>query len=134
MDVILLTKVANLGNIGDRVKVKSGYGLTVEDELKTLRAIRRLSADESLPRLIPTFLGAHAIPPEFASDREAYVRLVIDEMLPAVVEEELAVFCDVFCEEGAFTLEESERIWPFSELIMAGPGEVVMRASCPRGN
>ena len=92
------------------VEIKSGYGLTVEDELKTLRAIRRLSADESLPRLVPTFLGAHAIPPEFASDREAYVRLVIDEMLPAVVEEELADFCDVFCEEGAFTLEESERI------------------------
>jgi imidazolonepropionase len=92
------------------VEIKSGYGLTVEDELKTLRAIRRLSADETLPRLVPTFLGAHAIPPEFASDREAYVRLVIDEMLPAVVEEELATFCDVFCEEGAFTLEESERI------------------------
>lgn len=92
------------------VEIKSGYGLTVEDELKTLRAIRRLSVDESLPRLVPTFLGAHAIPPEFASDREAYVRLVIDEMLPAVVEEELAVFCDVFCEAGAFTLEESERI------------------------
>lgn len=92
------------------VEVKSGYGLTVEDELKTLRAIRRLSADETLPRLVPTFLGAHAIPPEFAADREAYVRLVIDEMLPAVVSEDLAEFCDVFCEEGAFTPEETERI------------------------
>ena len=92
------------------VEVKSGYGLTVEDELKTLRAIRRLSAEETLPRLVPTFLGAHAIPPEFAADREAYVRLVIDEMLPAVVAEDLADFCDVFCEEGAFTPEESERI------------------------
>ncbi|MGH7565896.1 MAG: imidazolonepropionase, partial [Gemmatimonadota bacterium] len=55
------------------VEVKSGYGLTVEDELKTLRAIRRLSMDDDLPRLVPTFLGAHAIPPEFAGDREGYV-------------------------------------------------------------
>jgi imidazolonepropionase len=92
------------------VEVKSGYGLTVEDELKTLRAIRRLSADDTLPRLVPTFLGAHAIPAEFASDREGYVRLVVEEMLPAVAEEGLAAFCDVFCEEGAFTLRESERI------------------------
>jgi imidazolonepropionase len=92
------------------VEVKSGYGLTVEDELKELRVIRRLSEDRSLPRLVPTFLGAHAVPEEYAADREAYVRLVIDEMLPAVVEEDLAVFCDVFCEEGAFTLAESERI------------------------
>jgi imidazolonepropionase len=92
------------------VEVKSGYGLTVEDELKTLRAVRRLSEDPFLPRLVPTFLGAHAIPEERAADRESYVRLVVDEMLPAVVEEDLAEFCDVFCEEGAFTLAESERI------------------------
>lgn len=92
------------------VEVKSGYGLTVEDELKTLRAIRRLSEDDGLPHLVPTFLGAHAIPSEFAFDREAYVRLVIDEMLPVVAQEELAEFCDVFCDEGAFTLAESERI------------------------
>lgn len=104
-------RIAEFARFGvTTLEVKSGYGLTVEDELKTLRAIRRLSADDGLPRLVPTFLGAHAIPPEFASDREAYVRLVIDEMLPAVAEEELAEFCDVFCEEGAFTPGESERI------------------------
>lgn len=104
-------RIAEFARFGvTTVEVKSGYGLTVEDELKTLRAIRRLSGDDGLPRLVPTFLGAHAIPPEFASDREAYVRLVIDEMLPAVAEEELAEFCDVFCEEGAFTPGESERI------------------------
>lgn len=104
-------RIAEFARFGvTTVEVKSGYGLTVEDELKTLRAIRRLSMEDRLPRLVPTFLGAHAIPPEFASDREAYVRLVIDEMLPAVAEEELAEFCDVFCEEGAFTPGESERI------------------------
>ncbi len=92
------------------VEVKSGYGLTVADELKTLRAIAALAEMPQLPRIVHTFLGAHAIPAEFADDRDGYVRLVIDEMLPAVAEEELAEFCDVFCEEGAFTLEESERI------------------------
>lgn len=104
-------RIAEFARFGvTTVEVKSGYGLTVEDELKTLRAVRRLSGEEDLPRLVPTFLGAHAIPAEFAADREAYVRLVIDEMLPAVVEEGLARFCDVFCEEGAFSLAESERI------------------------
>ncbi|MGH7564192.1 MAG: imidazolonepropionase [Gemmatimonadota bacterium] len=92
------------------VEVKSGYGLTVEDEIRTLRVARRLGANPGLPRVVPTFLGAHAIPAEFADDRAGYVRLVVDEMLPAVAEEGLARFCDVFCDEGAFTLEESETI------------------------
>ncbi|HJU87406.1 MAG TPA: imidazolonepropionase [Gemmatimonadota bacterium] len=104
-------RIAEFARFGvTTVEVKSGYGLTVEDELKTLRAVRRLSQDQALPRLVPTFLGAHAVPGEHAADRESYVRLVIDEMLPAVVAEHLAEFCDVFCEEGAFTLAESERI------------------------
>ena len=92
------------------VEVKSGYGLDTENELRILRVVRRLAADPSLPRLVPTFLGAHAVPDEFAADRAAYVRLVMDEMLPAVVREGLASFCDVFCEEGAFTVDESEAI------------------------
>ncbi len=92
------------------VEVKSGYGLTVEDEIKQLRAVRRLAADPGLPRLIPTFLGAHAVPPEYRGDRAAYVREITDEMLPAVAAEELAVFCDVFCDEGAFTVGETEEI------------------------
>ena len=92
------------------VEIKSGYGLTVEDELKSLRAIRRLSDDATLPRIVPTLMGAHAIPSEFAGDRDAYVRLVVDEMLPAVRADDLARFCDVFCEEGAFTLAEAEEI------------------------
>lgn len=92
------------------VEIKSGYGLSTEDELKQLRVVRRLAADPTLPRLVPTFLGAHAVPPEFEGDREGYVRLVCEETLPAVVEEGLAEFCDVFCDDGAFTVEESERI------------------------
>ena len=94
------------------LEVKSGYGLTVEDELKSLRAIRRLQ--ELLPlRLVPTFLGAHEIPLEHRgspANREAYVRLVVDEMLPRVAREGLAAFADVFCEPGVYTLEESRQI------------------------
>lgn len=92
------------------VEVKSGYGLTLADELRSLRVARQLGADPALPRVIPTFLGAHAVPEEFADDRAGYVRLVVDEMLPAVAEEGLARHCDVFCDEGAFTLDESETI------------------------
>lgn len=92
------------------VEVKSGYGLTVEDELRTLRIARRLDQGEGLPRVVPTFLGAHAVPPEFAGDRAGYVRRVVDEMLPAVAGEGLARFCDVFCDEGAFTPGEAEAI------------------------
>lgn len=92
------------------VEVKSGYGLTTEDELKSLRVACRLAEDPGLPRVVPTFLGAHAVPPEHAADRAAYVRLVTDEMLPAVAAAGLAEFCDVFCDEGAFTLEESAAI------------------------
>ena len=92
------------------VEVKSGYGLTVEDELRSLRIARRLDRRSGLPRVVPTFLGAHAVPPEFAGDRGGYVRRVVDEMLPAVAEEGLARFCDVFCDEGAFTPLETEAI------------------------
>ncbi len=90
-------------------EVKSGYGLTVEDELKCLRAIHRLSASHDLD-LVPTFLGAHAVPPEYAGDPDGYVRLVTEEMIPAVVEEDLAEFCDVFCDDGAFTPEQARRV------------------------
>lgn len=92
------------------VEVKSGYGLSTEDELRQLRVVERLAKDPSLPRLVATFLGAHAIPPEFAGDRAGYVRLVCEETLPAVVEQGVAEFCDVFCDDGAFTVAESERI------------------------
>jgi imidazolonepropionase len=89
------------------IEAKSGYGLTLEDELKILRVIRRVGTETSL-ETIATFLGAHAVPPEF--DRETYVKLVIDEMLPCVAKEKLARFCDVFCEQNYFDLEASRRV------------------------
>jgi imidazolonepropionase len=91
------------------VEAKSGYGLTVEDELKILRAIKRLNSETPL-RYVPTFLGAHDIPAEYKSRREHYVSLIIDEMLPRVTQEKLAEYCDVFCEEKIFTLDESWKI------------------------
>ena len=91
------------------VEAKSGYGLTLEDELKILRAIKRVDRETSL-RYVPTFLGAHDIPPEYKSRREQYVSLVIEEMLPRVAQDKLAEYCDVFCEEKVFTTDESWKI------------------------
>jgi len=91
------------------IEAKSGYGLTIEDEIKILRAIRQLNAETPL-RYVPTFLGAHDIPSEYRSRRATYVSLVINEMLPRVVDEKLAEYCDVFCEADVFTIEESRQI------------------------
>jgi imidazolonepropionase len=91
------------------VEAKSGYGLTLEDESKILRAIKRLD-DETPLRYVATFLGAHDIPAEYKSRRDDYVSLLIDEMLPRVAAEKLAEFCDVFCEENVFTTDESWKI------------------------
>lgn len=90
------------------VEIKSGYGLTVEDELKMLRVAKRIGEETSLT-VKTTFLGAHAIPKEY-SDRNEYIDLVLNKMLPLVAEENLANYVDVFCEEGFFTQEETERI------------------------
>jgi imidazolonepropionase len=90
-------------------EVKSGYGLDVESEMKQLRAIRQLASTQPID-LAPTFMGAHEIPLDYRSRREDYVRLVIDEMIPRVVDEGLAEWCDVFCETGVFTPDESARI------------------------
>ena len=94
------------------VEVKSGYGLSLEDELKTLRVVQRLA--ERLPlRVVPTFLGAHEIPMEFrerSNGRREYIELIVREMIPAVAAERLARFADVFCEPGAFTPDESREI------------------------
>ena len=88
-------------------EIKSGYGLTTEDELKMLRAIRRLS--QQLPlTIVPTFLGAHAFPEEEA--REAYIDRLVEEMIPQVAESGLAQFCDVFCDQGFYTTEEARRV------------------------
>jgi imidazolonepropionase len=91
------------------VEAKSGYGLTMDDELKMLRVIRRLN-EETPIEFVPTFLGAHAIPEEFQKAPEQYVALIIHKMLPRVVEEQLAESCDVFCERGYFDITESEKI------------------------
>jgi imidazolonepropionase len=90
-------------------EVKSGYGLSTEAELKMLRVIRRLN-DEGVVTLIPTFLGAHEFPEEFRSDREGYVVLIINEMLPKVVSERLAEYADVFCEPHIFDVGTASRI------------------------
>jgi len=89
------------------VEAKSGYGLTLDDELKILRVMRRLKEETSL-EIVPTFLGAHAVPRHMNADE--YIDLVIDEILPRVAGEKLAEFCDVFCEPGYFDIEQSRRI------------------------
>ncbi|MFA6261108.1 MAG: imidazolonepropionase [Bacteroidia bacterium] len=91
------------------IEIKSGYGLTVEDELKMLRVIRRLKAVSPIT-IKATFLGAHAIPGEYKENRNAYIDLVIQEMLPRIATEKLADYCDVFCDQGFFTVEETDRI------------------------
>lgn len=95
------------------VEIKSGYGLNTGDELKILRVIRRLRNTTPL-EIRSTFMGAHAVPEEFRNDREKYVDLVINEMIPVVAAEELADFIDVFCDRGFFSPDETERI------LMAG--------------
>ncbi len=90
-------------------EAKSGYGLSTKDEIKMLEVLRDLGREHPV-EIVPTFLGAHEIPPEYSGNVEDYVRLVIDEMIPAVAEKKLAVFCDVFCEKGVFSLEQSRRI------------------------
>jgi imidazolonepropionase len=95
------------------VEIKSGYGLNTEDELKMLRVIKRIK--ENTPLIVKsTFLGAHAFPVEFLNNKDAYVELIINEMIPQVVANELADYIDVFCDKGFFTVEQTERI------LMAG--------------
>jgi imidazolonepropionase len=91
------------------VEAKSGYGLSTKDEIKMLEVLRDLDSAHPVD-VVPTFLGAHEIPPEYAGKKEDYVRLVVEEMIPAVGEKKLAVFCDVFCEKGVFSLEDSRGI------------------------
>ncbi len=91
------------------LEIKSGYGLTVDDELKMLRVIKRMKNIAPIP-IKATFLGAHTFPAEYKNNREGYIKLIIDEMLPAIAKEGLADFIDVFCDEGFFNPEEAERI------------------------
>jgi imidazolonepropionase len=91
------------------IEIKSGYGLTVEGELKMLRVIKRLKEAWSIP-VKATFLGAHTYPTEYREDHDGYIRLIIEEMLPVIAREGLADYIDVFCERGFFSVEETERI------------------------
>ncbi|HKP50820.1 MAG TPA: imidazolonepropionase, partial [Gemmatimonadales bacterium] len=91
------------------VEAKSGYGLNQEDELKLLRVYRRL-AEEQPVRVIPTFLGAHVVPPEFRDRRSEYVELLIQGLIPEIARQGLASFCDIFVEQSAFTVEEGRRV------------------------
>ncbi len=104
---LALDEMLSLGTT--TAEAKSGYGLSTEEELKQLRAIRELDKVHPID-LIPTFLGAHALPDEYKGSRDSYVRLICEEMIPAVAQDKLAEFCDVFCETAVFTAEESRKI------------------------
>jgi imidazolonepropionase len=91
------------------IEAKSGYGLSLEDEIKSLEIINELNQELELD-FIPTFLGAHEVPDEYQNNRDAYIELCKNEMIPLVAEKKLAKYCDVFCEEGVFTVEESREI------------------------
>lgn len=124
MSTVLATRVASREELFERgrlhldrllrygattVEVKSGYGLTLEDELRILEVYRDLA--EVVPQaLVPTLLGAHTVPAEYRGDPDGYVDLVVNEMIPQAADRGLARFCDVFAEEGAFTLEQARRV------------------------
>jgi imidazolonepropionase len=98
-----------MGNGTTTLEAKSGYGLTTESELKILKVIEILNNEHPLD-IVPTFLAAHAIPPEFENNPDKYVELIISEMLPKVAQEGLAEFCDVFCEKDLFSIPQTRNI------------------------
>lgn len=102
-----LHEVIKLGT--GAIEIKSGYGLNVEGELKMLRVIQRLKQSSNIP-IKATFLGAHAYPLEYKNDHEAYIKLIVEELLPNIAKENLADYIDVFCEQGFFSADEMKRI------------------------
>ncbi|MEP6646198.1 MAG: imidazolonepropionase [Saprospiraceae bacterium] len=102
-----LAEVMSLGTCA--IEIKSGYGLTVESELKILRVIRRLKELNWIP-VKSTFLGAHAIPTQYKSNRQEYIRMIIEDMLPAIQDQGLADYIDVFCDKGFYTVEETDTL------------------------
>ena len=102
-----LEEIMHLGT--GAVEIKSGYGLTLDGELKILRVIQRLAQNYPIT-IKATFLGAHAFPLEYAANHKGYIDIIINEMLPAIAKNKLADFIDVFCETGYFTVEETEQI------------------------
>ena len=106
----LMTRVLDFVRQGvTTLEVKSGYGLSRKNEIKCLRAVKSVGS-EAPCELVGTFLGAHAFPPEYRDDHDGYVDLVCNEMIPAVAEQKLADYCDVFCDRGAFTVEQARRV------------------------
>lgn len=106
----LLVRVYESVRLGvTTMEIKSGYGLTTKDEVKSLRAIEKVK-NEVPCELVSCFLGAHAVPREYKDKRNDYIDLVCKEMIPAVASQKIATYCDVFCDEGAFTATEAERI------------------------
>jgi imidazolonepropionase len=97
------------------VEAKSGYGLDVENELKQLRVIRRLKEEGGF-NVVPTFMAAHAVPPEFAGDPDGYIEFICTEILPKVAEDELCEFVDVFCETGVFDVEQSRKMLTYAQV------------------
>ena len=91
------------------IEAKSGYGLDVESEFKSLEVIDEVNRNHSID-IIPTFLGAHSIPPEFKSNPNGYIDLICNEMIPVIAKQGIAKYCDVFCENGYFNVEQSRRI------------------------
>ena len=104
---VRLEEVMNLGT--GAVEIKSGYGLTYESELKMLRVIKRLKENYPI-EIKATFLGAHAVPSNYKNNKEGYLKMLIDEVIPQVSKENLAEFVDVFCEKGYFSVEDTEAI------------------------
>jgi imidazolonepropionase len=104
---IRLEEVMHLGT--GAIEIKSGYGLTLEAELKMLRVIKKLRENYNFP-IKATFLGAHAFPSKYKNNNEGYINLIINEMLPKIAQENLAEFIDVFCEKGYFSVEDTDRI------------------------
>ena len=109
VDKLYLRMDRFLKNGTTTVEAKSGYGLSTESELKSLEVIHKVSKNHKID-IIPTFMGAHAFPPEYSRNYDAYVDLICDEMIPAVAEQGIAKYCDVFCEEGYFNLEQTSRV------------------------
>ena len=105
--LVLALSALSLGTT--TVEMKSGYGLDTETELRMLSVIRRVGRETPLD-VVPTFMGAHAVPELYRGNGDGYVDLLVEEMLPAVEEQGIARFCDVFCEEGVFSLSQTERI------------------------
>ncbi|MFX0059155.1 MAG: imidazolonepropionase [Candidatus Hodarchaeota archaeon] len=103
----ILNTMMNYGTT--TVETKSGYGLSVEDEIKSLKVVKILNKEHPLD-IVPTFLGAHAIPPEYKDRIDDYVELITTKMIPLIAEEKLAEYCDVFCEQGIFSIEQTRKI------------------------